>query len=118
MKKFLFSFVYAFSGIAYLLKERSFRIHFLALISVIIAGVYFNITDGEWIAVLTVSSAVMALEAINSAIERLCDLYSNEQNTKIKVIKDISAGAVLIVVIFAICVGCLVFWKYIFNGQS
>lgn len=114
MKNFLNSFKYAFSGLNYLIKERSFRIHILALCVVISAGFYFDIELTEWLAILIISALVITLEALNSAIERLCDLYSTDQNPKIKAIKDISAGAVLVTAIFAVVIGCLIFWKYIF----
>lgn len=115
MKNFLFSFKYAFSGFLYLIKERNFRIHIFGLITVIFAGFCFKISEIEWIVVILTSAFVLGLEAINSAIERVCDLYSIQQNQKIKAIKDISAGAVLIAAICAIAVGVLVFWKYIFK---
>lgn len=83
--------------------------------TVIVAGFFFKITEIEWLIVLLASALVLSLEALNSAIERVCDLYSEEKNLKIKVIKDISAGAVLIAAIFALAIGVIVFWKYIFK---
>jgi diacylglycerol kinase len=50
---------------------------------------------------------------LNTSIEKLCDLYSTEENDKIKIIKDIAAGAVLVASLFAGIVGVLIFWKYI-----
>ena len=55
----------------------------------------------------------MGLEAINTAIEQLCDLYSTEANERIKKIKDISAGAVLIAALFAVCIAVVVFLPYV-----
>ena len=114
MKAFLRSFYFAFSGLKQLLlKERNFKIHLLALIVVIIGGLYFQITSIEWSIVLTVSALVISLEAINTAIEKLCDLYSSESNEKIKLIKDVAAAAVLIVSIFALVIACFIFGKYL-----
>jgi diacylglycerol kinase (ATP) len=49
----------------------------------------------------------------NSAIEKLCDLYSKEYDLKIKYIKDVCAGAVLLTTVFVAIIGCLVFWPYV-----
>jgi len=114
MKGFLWSFYHAFSGICYLVKnERNFKIHLTSFTLVILAGFYFKITNQEWINVLGISGLVMSLEAINTSIERMSDMVSKDQNHQIKIIKDVSAGAVLIASILAVIIGVLVFWKYI-----
>lgn len=116
MFRFLKSFVFAFSGIFQLLKtERNFKIQLLALVIVIVAGIYFNISKFEWIAVLSISALVLSLEALNSSIEKLCDLYTEEQNPKIKIIKDIAAGSVLIAAIFAVAIAVVILENYFFE---
>ena len=46
---------------------------------------------------------------MNTAIENLCDLYTTEYNEKIKIIKDIGAGAVTLAAIASVCVGLIMF---------
>lgn len=117
MIKILRGFLYALTGIYSLIKtELNFRIHCIALIILLAASCYFKITTEEWLMILSISALVLSLEAMNTAIEKLCDLYSMNENAKIKTIKDIAAGAVLISVLFAIAIGILVFWKYLFNS--
>lgn len=114
MNRFLRSLGFAGSGLVQLLKyERNFQLHVLAFIGVCAAGIYFDITRLEWLAILLISAFVMGLEAMNTAIEKLCDLYSTETNADIKKIKDISAAAVLICAIVAVCIGVLVFLPYV-----
>ena len=114
MNAFFRGFGYAFAGIAVLLKTGlNFKIQLIAFCFVCFAGFYFNITSTEWLIILGVSALVLSLEALNTSIENLCDLYSTEQNDKIKKIKDVAAGAVLIAAFFAGIVGVLIFWKYI-----
>lgn len=96
-----------------LLHERNFKVHVLAIIVVISAGFYFHITSNEWLIVLLISALVLALETINSAIEKLCDLYTKETHPQLKLIKDIAAGAVLIAAIFAVVIALIIFKKYI-----
>jgi diacylglycerol kinase (ATP) len=114
MNAFFRGFGYAFAGIAVLLKSGlNFKIQLIAFCFVCFAGFYFNITSAEWLMLLGVSALVLSLEALNTSIEKLCDLYSTEENDKIKIIKDIAAGAVLVASLFAGIVGLLIFWKYI-----
>jgi len=114
MIKFIKGFGYAFSGIwQMLLHERNFKVHILALLIVLSAGFYFHITSSEWLIVLLISALVLALEAINTAIEKLCDVYTTETHPQIKSIKDIAAGAVLISAIFAFIIAIIIFKKYI-----
>jgi diacylglycerol kinase len=78
---------------------------------VVIAGIYFSIEDYEWIAILVISALVLSLEVMNSALERLCDLYSTEQDNRIKMIKDLAAGAVLLAAVFALFIAYVIFIK-------
>lgn len=114
MNAFFRGFGYAFNGIAVLIKTGlNFKIQLIAFSFVCFAGFYFNITTTEWLMILGISALVLSLEALNTSIEKLCDLYSTEQNNEIKKIKDIAAGAVLVASLFAGIVGVLIFWKYI-----
>lgn len=114
MIKFFKGFGFAFAGIwQILLHERNFKVHVLALLAVISAGLYFHITTQEWINILLVSALVLSLEAINTAIEKLCDMHTKEIHPQIKLIKDVAAGAVLIAAIFALVIAFLIFTKYL-----
>lgn len=104
----------AFNGIGILIRsERNFQIHLVAFVLVMCAGVYFGITQGEFIVILLISALVFALEGMNTAIEKLCDEVTLERKESIRKIKDVAAGAVLIAAIFAVVVGVMIFWKYL-----
>src|ERR1700751_3133309 len=95
--KTLKSFRYAFTGIMLVLKnENNAKIHLLATIAVLITGFYLRISFRDWCWLLSAIALVWITETINTAIEKLVDLVSPQQNEKAGVIKDISAGAVLI----------------------
>lgn len=64
--------------------ERNFQIHVVAFIGVLALGLFFGISSMEWVVVFLISALVIGLEAINTAIEHLCDLYSTEANERIK----------------------------------
>lgn len=56
-------------------------------------------------------AVVLTAEMLNTAIEKLCDYSHKEYSGHIRLIKDISAGAVLVGAIFTVCVGFMLFWK-------
>ena len=78
-------------------------------ILVLLAGFLFEISEFEWLAVVFAIGLVLAGEAINSAIERLSDVVRPELDDRIRDVKDISAGAVLICAITAAIIGITVF---------
>lgn len=110
----MLGFKHAFRGLFLMLaKERNFKIQLALFILVIILGFVFQVSRQDWIALILVSALVLALETINSAIEKTCDLITEETNSKIKNIKDISAAAVLLASIFALIIGILTFLPYL-----
>ncbi len=114
MQRFFRSLGFALNGLLQLIRyERNFQIHVAAFIGVLALGIFFGISSMEWLVIFLISALVMGLEAINTAIEYLCDLYSIETDKRIKKIKDIAAGAVLIAAIFAVCIAVVVFLPYV-----
>lgn len=102
------SFRFAGQGIADLFRyENNARVHLLAAIGVIGVCFWLNLNQTEWAIVLTQIGLVWAAEGFNTAIEKLCDLVSPGYHPQVKAIKDLSAGAVLLVVLVAVVVGSL-----------
>jgi diacylglycerol kinase len=116
MRNFLFSFKYAFSGLCFMFKnERNFKVQFFIFVITIILGFLLNITRAEFIYVLLISSLILGLEIINSSIEKVLDFIHQDKNPKVKVIKDISAGATLLASIFGLVIGALIFIPKIYS---
>lgn len=114
LKNRIKAFGFAFSGIYQALKtETNLKLQAIIAALVILAGFYFSITKLEWLGISLCIILVICFEMFNSAIEKLCDLYSTEKNEKIKYIKDVCAGAVLVVSVFSAIYGCAIFWPYI-----
>lgn len=104
------SFTYAFNGLKILLKEEhNTRIHLLAAILVVIAGVVLKISPVEWIAIVFAIGFVITTETINSSIENIADFISPAKHEKIKKIKDLAAAGVLISAVTALLVGLIIF---------
>ena len=52
---------------------------------------------------------VLILELINTAIEHLCDIVTKEIHPAIKIIKDVSAAAVLLAAAGSVVTGLIIF---------
>jgi diacylglycerol kinase (ATP) len=111
--KFIKSVPHAFRGIISLIKnDNNFRIHLLAVVVVIIVGLYLGFTEFEWLAVIITMGIVLALEAINTAIETIIDLISPDYHDLAKKTKDVAAGAVLLFVFAALGVAGVIIWHH------
>ena len=115
-KPLLKTLSYGFNGILYTLKhERNMVIHFLVMILVIIAGIVFKITFVEWGVCFVLFALVLSLELMNTAIENVVDLVTEEKKAKAKIAKDAAAGSVLIAAIFSVIIGISIFLPRLLN---
>lgn len=113
------SFGYAFAGIfAVVTKERNMKIHCAAVVCVMIAGLVFHISPIEWCICLTLFGLVMALEMVNTAVEAVVDLVTEERKALAKLAKDAAAGAVLIAAIMAAIAGMIIFIPKLLESLS
>ncbi|HIA35462.1 MAG TPA: diacylglycerol kinase family protein [Flavobacteriales bacterium] len=109
------SFNNASRGIIQLFKrQQNARLQLLALVIVAGLGFIAKLTSNEWSIILLAIGLVLMAEALNTAIEYLADEVTQEYNEKIKLIKDISAGAVLITAIISVIIGCIIFVPKLF----
>ncbi len=93
-----------------ILTEPNARIHLCVTIMVVIAGIINDLSTARWLAIVFAISIVWITEAVNTALEKLCDhACGSEFNVAIKKIKDIAAGAVLIAALCSIITGIIVF---------
>lgn len=104
------SFKFGFQGIASAAaRERNMQIHIVISVFVLVAGLVFSISKYEWIAILLCIGGMIALEMLNTAIERTVDMYTKEFHPLAKQAKDIAAGAVLIFAIVSVIIGLIIF---------
>lgn len=104
------SFGYAFEGIfTGIRKERNMKIHCLMMGCVVIAGMIFHISVIEWCICLVLFGLILSLELVNTAVEAVVDLVTEEKKPLAKIAKDTAAGAVLIAAIMAAAAGLVIF---------
>ena len=114
IKARLKSFTFAWNGLKILVKEEhNAKIHCAAAIVAILVGIVLNFEDWEWIAIAFAIAMVISAEALNSAIERICDKIQPNRDEVIKAVKDLSAGAVFVCAIAAAVVGIIIVTRHI-----
>ena len=86
------------------------RFHTVAALYVLSFARFFDFSREDYVLLLLTISGVIALEAINTAIEELCDKVCREHDIRIKRSKDAAAGAVMIMSLFAAVIGVVLFW--------
>ena len=100
----------ALAGLRHLLvSERSSRIHLVATLAVIAAGLAVDLALSEWRWIVLAISIVWLSEAFNTAVERLGDAMTDQPHPEIGIAKDLAAAAVMFAVIAAaiICISVL-----------
>jgi len=102
-------FKYGIDGIITALIKSKLLLLITLFIIVMSAGYLFKASQIEFIIIIIVSGVLMSLEMINTSIELICDFIEPDRNLKIKDIKDISAGAVLLFTILTFIIGCIIF---------
>jgi diacylglycerol kinase len=106
------SFRYALRGIRIAAPGANMRIHLVAAGAVALLAAARGVTGTRLAVVALTVGVVLAAELFNTAIERTCDLIAQEHrlgyDERIRDIKDVSAGAVLVVAVAAVVVGTAV----------
>ncbi len=129
LKKLIKSFQYAGEGLIFVIKnEQNFRIEILGTVAILFGMFYFNVGWSKIVLVSFLLFAIMILEIINTLFEELTDFLTEEPcvghkklkskekihnffNLRIKNIKDLAAGMVLLGAIFFAFLALAIFFK-------
>ena len=100
----------AINGITYVFKSgRNFKIQLVFAIFATLVGIFLNLSNIEFAILIITIVFVLVMECINTAIEKIVDMYTLEYNETAKIIKDTAAGCVTLTAILSIIIGCLLF---------
>ncbi|MDD5165874.1 MAG: diacylglycerol kinase [Candidatus Omnitrophica bacterium] len=106
------SFNLAAKGIIYLfLFHRNMRIIFMLGIGAFLAGILFQLKGIELVALCITIALVFMAEIFNTAIEMLMNMLTVKYHVRVKLVKDIAAGVVLLTALNAVAVGYILFIK-------
>lgn len=103
------SFGHAFDGIRIGVTERNMKIHCLMAFLVVVFGIFLRISVMEWCICFALFGLIMGLELVNTAVESIVDMVTEEYHPLAKRAKDTAAGAVLISAIMAAAAGLIIF---------
>ena len=93
--------------------ENNFRIHVWVSFLVLIFGIFLGVNAKEWIILILVITMVLILELMNTVVERIIDILKPKIHEYVRIIKDITAAAVLVESISAAVIGLIIFYPYI-----
>ncbi|MFC2048644.1 diacylglycerol kinase [Elusimicrobiota bacterium] len=101
---------YALKGLVYTIRtERNMRIHVICAILILMISLFLNLTRMDMISIVFSIALVLIAEMLNTASELMVNLITEQHHPLAKIIKDVTAGAVLFASICAVVVGYLVF---------
>jgi diacylglycerol kinase (ATP) len=74
----------------------------------VVLGLLFRLSAIEWSVIVVAIVSVWTAEALNTALELLCDVASPGFHPLVEKAKDVAAGAVLLSAIGAVCIALLI----------
>ncbi len=103
------SFQHAFHGIGYTFRtQRNAQIHLAIALMIVIVGLEVGLPLAEWAILALTIGLVITAETLNTALEVAMDHLSPAIHPEVKIVKDVSAGAVLLAALTAVVVGLLI----------
>lgn len=104
------SFAFACNGLKICFaSETNFKIHVLLTVVAATLGIGLSISAAEWLAILFCIVLVLAMEMMNTAVEKLCNVVQKDIHPGIKAVKDIAAGAVMVAAGCSMVTGFIIF---------
>lgn len=115
------SFRFAFAGVWYALRtQRNTRVHLAITAGVMALGLWLGLSPTQWAVLVLAIGFVLVSEMLNTVAETLVDLVSPDYHPLAKVIKDVTAAAVLLGALISAIVGLLILgpplWGRIVGG--
>ena len=104
----------AFKGITYFFTtEKNGHLQLMISVLMLVMSFVFEISAFKWALVVLLCVFVMGVVMMNAITEKTCERITTEHDERIKIIKDMTAGAVLFFAVFAEIIGLIIFIYYI-----
>lgn len=122
MRRIRRSFGHAWTGITHALRlERNLQLFVPVYGLLLIVGVFLRLLAWEWLALLIAGAGFFAMELMNTALERLTDVFDDSHkmggrthhHSTMKATKDTAAAASLVSFLTLIVVIIIVFLPYL-----
>ena len=114
IKEHLASYRYSIRGILLAFRyEHNMIFHLAATIAVVVINILLKVNKTEWLITLILIGLAWMAEIFNTAIEKLADRVTKEQDPLIGQVKDLASGAVLIICCFAVACAIIIYLPYL-----
>ncbi len=108
------SFGFAWQGLVIAWREEpSFKIELGAAVIALALCALLGVSRLEWALIIFIIFVILSVEALNTALEELCDKFAPDPDPHIAKIKDLAAPAVLLTSIGALWVAIIIFGSYL-----
>lgn len=110
IKRHTDSIAHATNGLFWALQTQpNYRVHLVLALIAVLGGVFFSISYNEWLTIIVFIITGLIVETLNTSIEKMGDAVDKNVNEDIKISKDVSAAAMLLVALGAIVVSSIIF---------
>jgi diacylglycerol kinase len=114
MKRLVKSFLHALRGLYFALRyEKNIQIHMVVALTIILLALFLKVTLLELTILIIIILCVFVAEFLNTIIEMVIDYISPHFSQRVRIIKDLSAGTVLMVAAGAVLIGILIFYPHL-----
>jgi diacylglycerol kinase (ATP) len=105
---------YALKGIRIAWREEfNFRLEIILGVIAVMLSYFFHISAFEWLLVIASIGLVLSAEALNTALEELCDMLKPTHDPHVGKIKDLAAAGVFLASCAAALIGGIIFLPHI-----
>ncbi|MBD2703134.1 diacylglycerol kinase family protein [Spirosoma sp. BT702] len=115
IRKHVASYKHGMRGIKLAFRyEFAMRFHLIAAVGVILVNYLLQISRTEWLITLILIGLAWMAEAFNTALEKVADRITQDQDVLIGQAKDLASGAVTIICLFAVVCALIIYFPYLF----
>ncbi|MCU7556874.1 diacylglycerol kinase family protein [Macrococcus capreoli] len=107
-------FIYPWHGFITLIKkDKNFVLHLIAAFIVVCCAYVLNISRTEWLFIVVAIFSVLFMEVINTSVEYVVDLVTEDYHELAKHAKDTAAFAVVLASIMSAIIGLIIFLPHV-----
>lgn len=116
IRRHTISFKNAFAGLLWAVKTQpNFRIHIALSIGALVLGSLLSISYIEMVIIIFTIILGLTCEMINTSIEAMTDLITQENRENARIAKDVAAGMMLVTALGAVAVAIFIFVPHVLN---
>ena len=110
------SLIHAYEGIRWAFTTQpNFTVHLTLSCIAVAGGLFFQVSPVEWMMITATIVFGLVCEIINTSLESITDLVTQEWRVKAKIAKDVAAGMMLIYAFGAVLIAIIIFLPKIIN---